>query len=149
MELRAQSQNWNFNSQNGRRPARSHFNRKWNYSQSSVQCAPPTIDQCAKCDIWLRRQSIWQIKVLATIHRGLVTGQRWQMQATISANPPFCLFMLQTQMGLMFAKPITCLPNWLLDYNCANKWYFWLKFILQIKSDFSQQSKYLKGLSGA
>ena len=104
--------------------------------------------QCAKCDIWLRRrQSIWQKKLLAAKHRGLVRGGR--------CKPP----SLPTHLFLPVHASDTngadvCkthhfpLPNWLLDYNCANKWYLWLKLLLQIKFDFFTTIEISKSVAG-
>ena len=81
-------------------------------------------------------------KSLALAHSGLVTGQGWEMQPTSFANPPFYLFMLQTQTGWFLQNQS---PASQIDFQitAANKRYVSVKSnSFSVNTEFGQSDEF-------
>ena len=117
--------------------------KSWIIINLAPVCPPPTISSVPNATFGYE-DKVFGREVFGRqeAHR---SGQGWQgcKLPPRAASSSFWLFMLlpirlfafhaSDTNGLMVAKPVTCLPNWLLHYGSPNKW---LKLPLQIKSDF-------------
>ena len=81
-------------------------------------------------------------KSLALAHSGLVTGQGWKMQPTSFANPPFYLFMLQTQTG-WFLQNQSLASQIDFQITVANKRYVSVKSnSFSVNKEFGQSDEF-------